>query len=268
MKRTKWIPAVLAAISLSAPVLADNSVITGLDDDSVPDVSDRDASQTAWRFLVGGGLAYVPRYEGAAEHRWRPVPLVEASYGRFFVGTARGIGYLFATGPGLQFGARIGSAPARDESVDPHLAGLGSLDRSGEAGVFLNARFGAGYLSSSVAGGSRGSHADLGAGVDFPLSVADHLRVGAMASWANADYMQVYFGVTPEQSAASGLAQYDAGGGMRSYSVTASWRHVFNAHWMAAVSVSGKRLAGSAQDSPVVRSENANSASCVAIYRF
>src|ERR1022692_1624829 len=48
-----------------------------------------------WRFALGGGASYAPRYEGASAYRLRFMPLLDANYsnGKFFISPLRGVGY-------------------------------------------------------------------------------------------------------------------------------------------------------------------------------
>ena len=268
MKTTTRMIYLLSAMLLSLNARADDMQLTGLDENAIPQLARPQAPPAQWHFVVGAGLAYLPRFQGASQHRVRPIPLVEASNGGFFAGTLNGIGYRFASSPTLQYGMRIGAAPGRKESADAHLAGMGDLKIAGEAGLFLKAKFDRGYLSSKVSAGSRGARAELGTGVDIQASDTDFLRFGVSANWASAPYMQTYFGVSADQAISSGLPAYAAAGGLQNYGVVASWSHLFDRHWLGNLALSGKRLANSARNSPLVQSASSNSVSCVAIYLF
>lgn len=259
---------VLTGTLLAQGARADDIQLTGFDEDATPGLAQVEQARDKWHFIAGGGLASLPRYEGAADYRVRPVPLFQASYGGFFAGTLSGIGYRFVRHRDLQFGVRIGAAPGRKESADPLLAGTGDLKAAGEAGLFLRARFGHGYFNGKVSGGSRGSRAELGTGVDFRAGETNILRTGVTANWASAGYMQTYFGISAAQSATSGLPAYDAAGGMHNYGVGVSWTHIFARHWLGNVAFAEKRLAGSARNSPLAQSESSHSVSCVALYLF
>jgi outer membrane scaffolding protein for murein synthesis (MipA/OmpV family) len=180
----------------------------------------------------------------------------------------RGIGYQFVKEHNLQFGVRVGGAPGRKESADARLAGTGDLQRSGELGLFLSTRNDIGYFKLKAGGGKRGSHAELGAGLDFRPAQRDILRVGANVGWANAEYMQAYFGIDATQATSSGLPAYQAAGGLHNYGLITSWTHVFDRHWLGSVALSQRHVAGSARNSPLVQSAFANSVSCVALYLY
>ncbi|MFZ2163295.1 MAG: MipA/OmpV family protein [Sideroxyarcus sp.] len=259
---------VLSGCMLAHSALADDTQLTGFDEDTIPEFAQPAEVGGEWNFIAGGVVASVPRYEGTNSTHGVVFPLFDASYGKFFAGDLRGIGYQFVKERNLQFGARMGGAPGRKESTDAHLAGTGDLQRSGELGLFLNTRNDIGYFKLKAFGGKRGSHAELGAGLDFRPAPRDILRVGANVGWANAEYMQAYFGIDAAQAASSGLPAYQASGGLHNYGLMTSWTHVFDRHWLGSVALSRRHVAGSARNSPLVQSASANVLSCVALYRF
>ncbi|WP_439534720.1 MipA/OmpV family protein [Polymorphobacter sp.] len=72
------------------------------------------------------------------------------------------------------------------------------------------------------------------------------------ASYANDDYAATYFTVTPAGGLASGLAAFDAKGGLKDVGaqLTASYR--IGDNWGFAVNAGYRRLLGDFADSPVV----------------
>ncbi|HBD37795.1 MAG TPA: structural protein MipA, partial [Cupriavidus sp.] len=85
---------------------------------------------------------------------------------------------------------------------------------------------------------------------------------------ADSAYMSRWYGVTAEQSARSGLPQYHAGAGIRSYGggVSAMW--FFGKHWFATADFGIAALVGDARNSPVV-SHSANMTGDISImYEF
>ena len=229
-------------------------------------------SVPVWKFSVGGGASYAPRYEGAANDRPRLMPLLEASYndGQFFMSLLRGIGYNFSAAKNMQYGVRVSPGPGRRESADPHLSGMGNIGFTPEAGLFFNRRFAPWYVSSGISSGSHGMHVEAGAGIGFPVSASDRIRMGINLNWGDSKYNQTYFGVTPEQAAASGnvLASYTASAGIKDYALTANWLHDYNRDWFSTAGLSYKWLAGSAKQSPLTQRSSAGSANFLVGYRF
>jgi outer membrane scaffolding protein for murein synthesis (MipA/OmpV family) len=231
-----------------------------------------EAAPAGWQFALGGGLSYMPRYEGAEKNRLRFMPLLDVAYnnGKVFLSPLRGIGYNFSDSRAVQYGLRISPTRARYASADPRLNGMSDIGYSVEAGAFLNLRFGPWYGSTGANVGPRGVRVEVGTGLGVPLTERDMVRAGINMNWGNAKYNQTYFGVTPQEAAASGnvLTAYDAGAGIKDYSLTANWAHNFTKQWYSALGFAHTRLAGSAQDSPLVLRRAANSFNLLVGYRF
>ena len=225
-----------------------------------------------WQVSIGAGTSYVPHYEGAANYRWRAIPLLDVSYskGGFFIGAARGIGFNFSKVKYLQYGVRVQLGAARSESDDPRLLGTGDINYYAESGVFMSTQLGPLSLSGGVSNSQYGTRADLGCGLGFPIGEHDRFRLGARANWGDANYNQTFFGITAAQSAASGgvLAPYTATEGKKDSVFSAAWTHNFDKEWFATTSVTHKRLEGSAQLSPIVERSSTNSVSFILGYHF
>lgn len=237
---------------------------------NVPPAGTPAPPEPEWKVSLGGGVSDAPRYEGSANSRLRFMPLLEASYGHFFISPLRGAGYNFSDDRDLEYGLRLAPGHARWQNADPRLSGMGDIGYSIEPGAFLNVRFAPWYISSGLSTGVHGTHAELGGGVGLPPSAADRLRLGVSMNWGNAQYNQTYFGVTTAQAAASGnvLTPYNAGAGAKDYALTANWAHSFSKEWFSSAGVSHKRLVGSAQYSPLTVHRTANSFNFLVGYRF
>jgi outer membrane protein len=256
----------LATLLLSSQfALADGSGIPGTDENAASP-----AATGAWKVMLGGGFASVPRYEGSATNRLRAVPLLEVGNGHFFAGTTRGIGVNFSDDQSLQYGLRLTMAPQRKHSLDARLNGMGDLAAAAELGGFVSARFSPWYVTSSIAGSSRGSRMELGGGYELKLSDADQLRAGLEMNWANGKYMQNYFGVTTAQAAASGgvLTAYNATSGVKDYALKLNWMHSYSKEWFSNAGVSVKQLSASAKNSPLTLRNSTNTVSFVVGYNF
>ena len=113
---------------------------------------------------------------------------------------------------------------------------MGDIEPRAEAGVFFN-YFPTPevFLTSSLRYGAGNDHngmqIDLGAGYAKQLAPQWRAAVGVAATWVNGDYMQAFFGVTPQQAAASGYAAYSAGAGLRDVRVNASLTYFIDARW-------------------------------------
>ena len=208
--------------------------------------------------IVGAVVISAPDYMGSAERSILVLPSIDYQWKNgWFAGLTNGVGYQFPSRPDLQFGLRVSADLGRKESRTSELAGMGDINPRPEAGVFFN-YFPTTevFLTSSLrygAGNDRnGMQIDLGAGYGKQLAPQWRAAVGVAATWVNGDYMQAFFGVTPQQAAASGYATYSAGSGFRDVRVNASLTHFIDARWSVTGALTVRSLQGDARDSPIV----------------
>jgi outer membrane protein len=118
----------------------------------------------------------------------------------------------------------------RDASDEPELAGLSDVPFGVEIGGFAEI-YPADWLRlrGEVRRGIRAHEGLVGnVQVDAFADVTDRLRVsaGPRMSFANAAYMDAYYGVSAAESVVSGLAPYSPGGGIKSAGIGGAidWR--------------------------------------------
>ncbi len=273
MKYAVLFLAALSALAAMPPAAARNVDIQPIPDlplKNVPPVGPPAPPPPEWKITVGAGLSDAPRYEGAAQERLRPMPLLDATDGHFFASILRGVGYNFSDDRTLEYGLRLVPGHVRRTGSDPHLNGMTDIPYSIEAGAFLNKRFAPWYVSSGITTGKHGAHAELGGGIALPLSERDNMRVGMNLNWGGARFNQTYFGVTPAEAAASvgGRTPYQAGAGVKDYALTLNWGHNYTRQWFSTVGASYKRLAGSAASSPLTLRATQPSVNFMLGYRF
>jgi outer membrane protein len=77
--------------------------------------------------------------------------------------------------------------------------------------------------------------------------------IGPRLSWADKEYQRAYFGVTPAMSAATGLAAFDPGSGLRGVGGATSLSYQFTPQWGIQAYGRYERLVGDAGRSPLIR---------------
>ena len=208
--------------------------------------------------IVGAVVISAPEYMGSDDRRVLVLPSIDYQWKNgWFAGLSNGIGYQFASPPDLQFGLRVTADLGRQEDRSSALTGMGDIEPRPEAGVFFNYfPMAEVFLTSSLrygAGNDRnGMQVDLGAGVAKQLAPQWRAAAGVAATWVNGDYMQAFFGVTPQQSAASGYAVYSPGSGFRDVRVNGSLTYFIDARWSVTGALTVRSLQGDARDSPIV----------------
>ncbi|MDO5613386.1 MAG: MipA/OmpV family protein [Paracoccus sp. (in: a-proteobacteria)] len=195
---------------------------------------------------LGLGAKVVPDYQGADSHSVEPWLIWRSNLG----GQNR---------QGFSYGPSFRMVGARDAGDSDHLAGLEEIDRAYELGARFS--YGIGQVTGYATlrrgfGGHEGVVGTLGA--RYRTDVSDRLTVwtGVSVDYANSSYMDTYFGVSADESAASGLSAYDPGAGFKSAAARIEARYAINDTTALLGEVEYGRLIGDAADSPVVLDKN------------
>lgn len=217
---------------------------------------------------LGLGPSISPRYEGDNKYNISIIPAISLRYedvvevynnevrvtafNRIFnaeTGNAR-------TG-NLRVGPTVSVDFGRDEDDSPDLAGLGDVGTSFELGAFVSYTKGPMRLRArarhDVIGGHDGGTLRLDAAYTILQAAPVALGVNVTSTWATKAYMRSYFGITPAQSAASGLPAHAPGAGFKDLGAEVNANYIFASQWAVVANVGYKRLLGGAADSPLVR---------------
>jgi MipA family protein len=209
---------------------------------------------------IGAGVA--PDYDGADSLRAIPFLLGDVRYGGVTV-ELRGLrGRVdVAADPRLSIGPVIGARLDR-RNVDGPVGLLPEIGIGVEAGGYVGYRFGGDSLGEGsiqteltllhdVSRTSNGLIAIASAGYTA-LRRRDSFAVAdVQTSWADADHMRTYFGISAADSAASGLAAYRPGSGFRDVGLGITVGHYFSRHLGVLGRIGTSYLVGDAADSPI-----------------
>ena len=213
-----------------------------------------------WSLTVGASGFLAPDYDGSDELEFRAVPIL--SLGRAgpaarFVSRNDNISFALIDQGRFRAGPTGKFIFGRDAGDSSDLTGLDEVRFGGELGVFAEL-----YpldwmrVRGEVRHGIRshdGIVADLA--IDAFADVTETVRVsaGPRLSYATDRYFDAFYGISPAESGASGLAAYDPGSGIKSAGVggAITWQTTDR----IATSLFGEyeRLADPAADSPLVR---------------
>ena len=214
-----------------------------------------------WSLRVGALGTYRPAYEGSDDYELKGFPLIDIRWrDRIFVNTRSGVGaYLWNRG-GCKLGLAAGYTFGRDEDASPDLRGMGDIHSGATAALFfegsvediaLTARY-----ERQITGHGTGGRLRLGLGYDLRLTEEITVKPSIRTTYASGDYMEEYFGVSPDQSARSGLPAYDADAGFTSLGAAVTMLYRLNNHWGMQATAGCTRLVGDAADSPVVKTKD------------
>ena len=220
------------------------------------------------------GLAAIGTYEylGSDETRNLVLPVLEYEWANGWFAGVNGVGHQWTAGD-LQYGAKLTYDFGREESRSTALRGLGNVDPSAELGGFVRYALGGGVAAKTglrVGAGVDNKGALWDVGLEFGQSLGADWRLGAglTATYANSDYLQSYFGVTPKQAAASGYAVYSPSAGLRDVTAKVSLTYLFTPRVALTGAISHTSLMGDAKDAPMVRRNSAASGLLALTYAF
>ena len=213
-------------------------------------------------------------YSGGDGPRASVMPSIEYQWANgWFAGTNRGVGYNFSKNPTLQYGLGLGLDLGRKESATGALAGMGSIDSQLELGAFANYALTRDLRLTSVlrygSGESRqGATANLGVNYSLDLAPQWRLGLGASATWANAQYMQSYYGVTATQAQQSGHAEYSPTSGISEVSTSLNLSYQVTPKIVLTGGLRASNLVGDAKNSPVTTNPQSVSGNLSIGYAF
>lgn len=231
-----------------------------------------------WYLTVGAAGFAAPEFEGASDMVFRATPMI--SLGKVgpearFTSRNDNISLSFMDTGAFRAGPVGKIVFPRDADDADGLQGMDDVKWGLELGAFaefyptdwLRVR---GELRQGVRA-HEGIAGDIA--VDAFNDVTETIRVsgGPRLSFASADYFDTYYGVDAEESAASGLAEYDPSGGLKSAGVggAITWK----ATEKVTASLFGEyaRLLGPAADSSLVKQRGSDNQFMVGMsttYRF
>ncbi|UWQ22766.1 MipA/OmpV family protein [Jannaschia sp. W003] len=259
---SKTIAFAAALLALAAPAAAQDAARTG--------PSTQGTGGPALGFTLRGGVQSTPKYFGAESNEVGPDLGAELNY--------LNLGPLSFGDPdplyrpeGFGVTGSFRFVDERSASDDAALAGLDEVDSAIELGAGVRYAAPSYEVFGAVRYGVTGHETFVGElGADVFSRPTDRLtlRAGPRALFGTDDYADTYFGVTPAESATSGLATYDPSGGLISAGVELGAGYRLSDSWGVDATVRYDVLTGDAGDSPVVLDQDQVSASIGVTRRF
>jgi outer membrane protein len=227
-----------------------------------------------WTVTVGAEAQWEPSYPGANFMRLRPFPAFDIEYkNRFFAKEDMLFGVYFINNANWSAGLALQyDVTERETSDDTRLRGLQNVPATPRAKAFLTYTQSAFTFSTSaaqdIAGNREGLVVETKATVTLPVGKKLYLTAGPGVTWTNGTYQQTFFGVTPSQSAASGLPVYDAHSGAATGYVTVEADYLITKSLIATVEMKFARLYGNSALSPITRRVQQNTDTLALTYTF
>jgi outer membrane scaffolding protein for murein synthesis (MipA/OmpV family) len=215
-----------------------------------------------FRTIVGLASDLQPAYDGARAYRVEGGPVINAYYRDVaFISTGDGIGYNFLHGDHYQVGLSMTYDLGRKVTQDySNLHGMGDISAAPVGKVYAS------WVISrklplilrvdarQFMGGAQGAIGDIAVYTPLPGSSKTFVMfAGPSVTLATRHYMQVLYGVTPQQSAASGHPVYDIlHDGTTAAGVGFSATKFFGQHWLLNLDGAINEIRGSPSRSPLM----------------
>lgn len=185
------------------------------------------------KYSLGAGAIYAPTYLGDDDYQASLFPNISASYGDRFKASFRGIEYSLVSKNGWEIGSLVSYDFGREEQADGpfaivgdksnDLVGLGDIDGTVELGGFIKYETGSFAFTfgarTGIDGGHDGVHGAASISYRKRIKIIGRptfISIGPEVAYADEAYNSTYFSITAAQSAASGISEYQAGGGINS----------------------------------------------------
>jgi MipA family protein len=216
--------------------------------------------------LAGFGVGITPRYAGASENVVGLVPGVRYQ----FANTQRFIEWYGAAGDvnlldsaSWQLGPAMALRLGRSDVDDEYVSRLPDIDTTVEAGLSASYTYTAtgqipwrlrvgGTLMTNLGSNWHGADTTLFTSLWVPLSERMFFGLGGGVSWGSASFLNRYYGITPTDAAASGLAAYETSGGMRQWYAWPALVVRLTPSWYGGIGAFYQHLSDRAADSPIV----------------
>ena len=231
----------------------------------------------AW---IGAGVRTRPAYDGSAAQRTDLIPTVRYYGGPWFARTTQGIlegGARTELAQGLNVGAQLAYEGGRLASESDFLRSSNFPDIKPGASVGLHVEWDQKLGPMPVTLLARGRHfvdRDRGAQADLRFTAivygggAITAAVFVQGTWADSKSNQSFYGITPGQSASTGLPVYSAGSGPLFTSGGLLWGADLSREWIVVGNLEARRLRGDAARSPLAERTSNHYASASLAYRF
>ncbi|HAM49512.1 MAG TPA: MipA/OmpV family protein [Nitrospiraceae bacterium] len=215
--------------------------------------------------IVGVAVGMLPDYVGSHNYTFGAAPFVKYSFeGNMYVRLlATDLQVNLIDHPVLRFGPAFNYRLERSDVENSQVSAMKKIDGAFEAGAFVGAempsasnprqRFIVNFeWLDDVSNKYAGYNFTLSASYWYPVSMPLDLFVGGGFMYADKNFMQTYFGVTPSDSFLSRLPVYTASAGIENFSLLGGGVYHLSKEWHVLAGLRFQRLLDDANNSPVV----------------
>lgn len=209
------------------------------------------------QLTLGAGMSYGPDYFGSDNYKLDPDFTVYLRLGRTLTvendsATLNILGF-----KNIKFGPVLHFTGGRSDSNNPVLNGLGDIDTSIDLGLFVRSTIADHYILRlryyhALIGGNNGGVMDLTFNARFIDEETVSAAFSVRARWGDAQHTGRYFGVSPVQSAITGLPEYSPGTSFQDVRISLGGRWELNKDWALNAYARYTRLVDDIADSPII----------------
>jgi MipA family protein len=210
-----------------------------------------------FNYSIGAGAGFVPEFPGANTYTFSALPVIDLNYKRsLFLSTQRGIGGEFQAFDHVTMGARVLYDFGRDN--EDYLENMNDLPGSIDGGIFIQLKYAPWVLNLDAqtalnSAGHKGSYGGVSLGYEYQYNKDWQFLPRAGISFADDNYMRAYFGVTPQEAAATGFSVYEPGGGFKDADFAFSTTYTGFESWRIFGTLAAGMLGNEAAESDVVQ---------------
>lgn len=215
--------------------------------------------------MVGGGLGSTTDYAGGKDRFIGAVPGVRyvTDGGRLFELYGPYAQFDLGGLTGLQYGPAISLRLGRNNVDDDVVSKIHEIHTTVEAGGFIGYEYdnqgafpyrlrGSVTLMTNAGIVYSGTRLSVNGSLWIPVHRRVFAGLGLGASWVGQSFNQVYYGVTEQDSAQSGLPAYNPSGGLEQITGWLAAIYQLDKHWFAGAMIYCQRISGAAANSPIV----------------
>jgi outer membrane protein len=210
---------------------------------------------------IGAGAGIAPDYEGSDDYEFVPIPFAEVAFENGMFATLEGLTAKANLIPSnfWRLGPIYNYRPSRSNVDNSRVDDLKNVSDANELGAFGGIDWNGWFVFLEYLADMGDAHdgwlGTLRGGYNYVASKSWTLSFGLSTTYADDDYMSTYFEIDADNSARSGLDEYDADSGIKDVGFDLGILCQFTDHWGGRVLGSYKLLVGDADDDSPVTDE-------------